>query len=83
MYSSSLILMVLISLCFQNSATYWEGNCEAESLQRLYGISFPNDKQVMSYYSYAENEYTPLERVEPKMEMTIYGHAESDLFFMN
>ena len=31
---------------YQNSATYWEGNCEAESLQRLYGISFPNEKQV-------------------------------------
>ena len=30
----------------KNSATYWEGNCEAESLQRIYGISFPNEKQV-------------------------------------
>ena len=28
----------------KNSATYWEGNSEAESLQRIYGISFPDNK---------------------------------------
>merc|ERR1712168_1123924 len=30
----------------KNSATYWEGNSEAESLQRIYGISFPENKQL-------------------------------------
>ena len=38
--------MVPFFVSKQNSSTYWEGNCEAESLQRVYGISFPNDKQV-------------------------------------
>merc|ERR1711971_785397 len=27
----------------KSSATYWEGNSEAESLQRIYGISFPDN----------------------------------------
>lgn len=31
---------------FQNSSTYWEGKADAESLQRVYGISFPDTKQV-------------------------------------
>ena len=30
----------------KNSASYWEGNAEAESLQRVYGISFPDTKQL-------------------------------------
>ncbi|KAK3731629.1 hypothetical protein QZH41_015885, partial [Actinostola sp. cb2023] len=38
----------------KNSATYWEGNCEAESLQRIYGISFPNDKQLKEWKKFQE-----------------------------
>lgn len=38
----------------KNSATYWEGNCEAESLQRIYGISFPNDKQMKEWKKFQE-----------------------------
>ncbi|XP_027046744.1 threonine--tRNA ligase, cytoplasmic-like [Pocillopora damicornis] len=38
----------------KNSATYWEGNCEAESLQRLYGISFPNEKQMKDWKKFQE-----------------------------
>ncbi|XP_070541989.1 threonine--tRNA ligase 1, cytoplasmic-like isoform X2 [Ptychodera flava] len=33
----------------KNSATYWEGNAEAESLQRIYGISFPDNKQLKEW----------------------------------
>merc|ERR1719427_2111434 len=33
----------------KNSATYWEGNSEAESLQRIYGISFPENKQLKEW----------------------------------
>ena len=35
---------VYVSL--QNSSTYWKGDAQAESLQRIYGISFPDSKQV-------------------------------------
>ncbi|XP_046857287.1 threonine--tRNA ligase 1, cytoplasmic-like [Xenia sp. Carnegie-2017] len=38
----------------KNSATYWEGNCEAESLQRIYGISFPQDKQLKEWKKFQE-----------------------------
>lgn len=38
----------------QNSATYWEGNSEAESLQRIYGISFPDPKQLKEWKHFQE-----------------------------
>ena len=38
----------------KNSATYWEGNAEAESLQRIYGISFPDNKQLKEWKHFQE-----------------------------
>jgi len=38
----------------KNSATYWEGNAEAESLQRIYGISFPDNKQLKEWRQFQE-----------------------------
>jgi len=38
----------------KNSATYWEGNSEAESLQRIYGISFPESKQLKEWKHFQE-----------------------------
>merc|ERR1712051_723776 len=38
----------------KNSATYWEGNAEAESLQRIYGISFPDNKQMKEWKHFQE-----------------------------
>jgi len=38
----------------KNSATYWEGNSEAESLQRVYGISFPENKQMKEWKTFQE-----------------------------
>ena len=38
----------------KNSATYWEGNCEAESLQRIYGISFPDNKLMKEWKLFQE-----------------------------
>ncbi|TKR81272.1 hypothetical protein L596_015173 [Steinernema carpocapsae] len=36
------------------SASYWEGNAEAESLQRVYGISFPDSKQLKEWQKFQE-----------------------------
>lgn len=36
------------------SATYWEGKADAESLQRVYGISFPDPKQLKEYQKFQE-----------------------------
>ncbi|KAL3313863.1 Threonine--tRNA ligase 1, cytoplasmic, partial [Cichlidogyrus casuarinus] len=33
----------------KSSASYWEGRADAESLQRVYGISFPNEKQLKEW----------------------------------
>lgn len=33
----------------KSSATYWEGKSDAESLQRIYGISFPDPKQLKEW----------------------------------
>lgn len=38
----------------KNSAAYWEGNAEAESLQRIYGISFPDAKQMKEWKAFQE-----------------------------
>ncbi|XP_067134434.1 threonine--tRNA ligase 1, cytoplasmic isoform X2 [Centruroides vittatus] len=38
----------------KNSSTYWEGNAEAETLQRIYGISFPDNKQLKEWQKFQE-----------------------------
>lgn len=58
----------------KNSATYWEGNCEAESLQRIYGISFPNDKQL--------KEWKHIQEEAAKRDHRKIGR-DQELFFFN
>ncbi|KAB7499883.1 Threonine--tRNA ligase, cytoplasmic [Armadillidium nasatum] len=38
----------------KNSASYWEGKSDAESLQRVYGISFPDPKQLREWKHFQE-----------------------------
>lgn len=38
----------------KNSSSYWEGKVEAESLQRVYGISFPDTKQLKEWQRFQE-----------------------------
>lgn len=38
----------------KSSSTYWEGKCDAESLQRVYGISFPDSKQLKEWQKFQE-----------------------------
>jgi len=38
----------------KNSSTYWEGNSEAETLQRIYGIAFPDTKQLKEWKHFQE-----------------------------
>uniref|UniRef100_A0A2K6P0Y6 threonine--tRNA ligase n=1 Tax=Rhinopithecus roxellana TaxID=61622 RepID=A0A2K6P0Y6_RHIRO len=39
---------------FKNSSTYWEGNPEMETLQRIYGISFPDNKMMRTWEKFQE-----------------------------
>ena len=38
----------------KNSATYWEGKSAAESLQRIYGILFPDNKLMKEWKVFQE-----------------------------
>lgn len=38
----------------KNSASYWLGDCKNESLQRIYGISFPTSKQLTQHKKFLE-----------------------------
>lgn len=38
----------------KNSSSYWEGKAEAETLQRVYGISFPDPKQLKEWEKFQE-----------------------------
>ncbi len=40
----------------KSSSSYWEGNAEAESLQRVYGISFPDPKQMKEWKHFQVRE---------------------------
>ncbi|CAB4064793.1 TARS [Lepeophtheirus salmonis] len=61
----------LIDLC---RATYWEGNSEAESLQRIYGISFPDNKLMKEWKLFQEEA--------AKRDHRKLGR-EQDLFFFH
>jgi threonyl-tRNA synthetase len=36
-------------MCTKNSSAYWLGKADYDSLQRIYGISFPDDKRMKEY----------------------------------
>ena len=38
----------------KNSSSYWEGDSSRESLQRIYGISFPDSKQLKEWEHFQE-----------------------------
>lgn len=38
----------------KNSSSYWEGDSNRESLQRIYGISFPDSKQLKEWQHFQE-----------------------------
>lgn len=39
---------------YKNSSAYWEGKAEAETLQRIYGISFPDKKELKEWQKFQE-----------------------------
>ncbi|PON44620.1 Threonine-tRNA ligase, class IIa [Parasponia andersonii] len=40
--------------CLKASSAYWRGNKDRESLQRVYGISFPDQKRLKEYIQHLE-----------------------------
>uniref|UniRef100_A0A673YDW5 threonine--tRNA ligase n=1 Tax=Salmo trutta TaxID=8032 RepID=A0A673YDW5_SALTR len=39
---------------YKNSSTYWEGRSDMETLQRIYGISFPDSKMLKEWECFQE-----------------------------
>ncbi|MBN3296209.1 SYTC protein, partial [Amia calva] len=39
---------------YKNSSTYWEGRADMETLQRIYGISFPDSKMLKEWEKFQE-----------------------------
>ncbi|KAJ3316264.1 threonyl-tRNA synthetase, partial [Gonapodya sp. JEL0774] len=58
----------------KNSASYWLGDSKNDSLQRVYGISFPDTKQLKDYKKF-------LEEAEKRDHRKI--GQEQELFFFN
>lgn len=58
----------------KNSATFWEGKADAESLQRIYGISFPDTKQM--------KEWKHIQEEAAKRDHRKLG-KEQELFFFH
>ncbi|XP_025833433.1 threonine--tRNA ligase, cytoplasmic isoform X3 [Agrilus planipennis] len=58
----------------KNSSTYWEGKADAETLQRIYGISFPDPKLLKEWEKFQEEAAKRDHRKVGK---------EQELFFFN
>lgn len=58
----------------KNSSSYWEGKADAETLQRVYGISFPDPKQL--------KEWEKLQEEAAKRDHRKIG-KEQELFFFH
>jgi len=41
-------------MCTKNSSAYWLGNAEYDALQRIYGITFPNEKLMKDHKKFLE-----------------------------
>lgn len=44
----------MMGFVHQNSSTYWEGKADMETLQRIYGISFPDNKMMKEWEKFQE-----------------------------
>ena len=58
----------------KSSSAYWEGNAQAETLQRVYGISFPDPKQL--------KEWEHIQEEAAKRDHRKIGR-EQELFFFH
>merc|ERR1719483_386256 len=68
----------------KNSAAYWEGNANAESLQRVYGISFPDTKQLKEWKVFqeeaAKRDHRKLGR---EQELFFFSRIKSRILFFS
>uniref|UniRef100_A0A674KCT7 threonine--tRNA ligase n=1 Tax=Terrapene triunguis TaxID=2587831 RepID=A0A674KCT7_9SAUR len=68
---------------FKNSSTYWEGKADMETLQRIYGISFPDNKMMKEWEKFQEEarnrDHRKIGKVGPvDIFITLKGHCPGD-----
>lgn len=62
---------------FKNSSAYWEGNPSMETLQRIYGISFPDGKMLQTWEQLQEEARSRDHRKIGKEQELFFFHALS------
>nr|AAH39225.1 Threonyl-tRNA synthetase-like 2 [Mus musculus] len=69
---------------FKNSSTYWEGNPEMETLQRIYGISFPDSKMMKDWEKIQEEAKSRDHRKIGKEQELFFFHdlSPGSCFFL-
>ncbi|EDM08408.1 threonyl-tRNA synthetase-like 2, isoform CRA_a [Rattus norvegicus] len=69
---------------FKNSSTYWEGNPEMETLQRVYGISFPDSKMMRDWEKFQEEARSRDHRKIGKEQELFFFHdlSPGSCFFL-
>ncbi|XP_076400560.1 threonine--tRNA ligase 2, cytoplasmic isoform X2 [Peromyscus maniculatus bairdii] len=69
---------------FKNSSTYWEGNPEMETLQRVYGISFPDSKMMKGWEKFQEEAKSRDHRKIGKEQELFFFHdlSPGSCFFL-
>ena len=61
----------------KNSSAYWLGDKENDSLQRVYGISFPSKKELTEYIHFKEEAERRDHRNMGKIQKLFYHHPYS------
>ncbi|XP_043991480.1 threonine--tRNA ligase 1, cytoplasmic isoform X1 [Gambusia affinis] len=69
---------------YKNSSTYWEGRSDMETLQRIYGISFPDSKMLKEWERFQEEAKTRDHRKIGKDQELFFFHdlSPGSCFFM-
>ncbi|XP_035760778.1 threonine--tRNA ligase 2, cytoplasmic-like [Neolamprologus brichardi] len=69
---------------YKNSSTYWEGRSDMETLQRLYGISFPDSKMLKEWERFQEEAKNRDHRKIGKDQELFFFHdlSPGSCFFM-
>uniref|UniRef100_A0A669EHI8 threonine--tRNA ligase n=1 Tax=Oreochromis niloticus TaxID=8128 RepID=A0A669EHI8_ORENI len=69
---------------YKNSSTYWEGRSDMETLQRIYGISFPDSKMLKEWEHFQEEAKNRDHRKIGKDQELFFFHdlSPGSCFFM-
>jgi len=62
---------------YKNASAYWLGKAENEALQRVYGISFPENKQLTEWVQWREDAKKRDHRVVGKNQELFFFHEVS------